>query len=56
MKTFPACLLSGALAAGFAPSARAAAAPAPDIRRDAVVEAVEKVMPCVVNVGTETMV
>jgi serine protease Do len=28
----------------------------PDIRRDASVEAVEKVMPCVVNVATETIV
>ncbi len=28
----------------------------PDVRRDAVVEAVERVMPCVVNVGTETLV
>jgi S1-C subfamily serine protease len=27
-----------------------------DIRRDAVVEVVEKVMPCVVNIGTETVV
>jgi len=28
----------------------------PDIRRDATVEAIEKVMPCVVNIRTETMV
>ncbi|MBI3877620.1 MAG: trypsin-like peptidase domain-containing protein, partial [Verrucomicrobia bacterium] len=28
----------------------------PDIRRDAVVEVVERVMPCVVNIGTETVV
>ncbi len=28
----------------------------PDIRRDAVVQAVEKVMPCVVNVATESVV
>ncbi len=37
--------------------ARAAATPAPrDIRRDATVEAVEKVMPGVVNIATETVV
>ena len=31
-------------------------APEPDVRRDAVVEAVQKVMPAVVNVATETLV
>jgi S1-C subfamily serine protease len=30
------------------------AGPAPDVRRDAVVEAVEKVLPSVVNIGTKT--
>lgn len=34
----------------------AAAAGAPDVRRDAVVEAVEKVLPSVVNIGTKTRV
>src|SRR5690348_641104 len=36
--------------------ATAQAAPQPDIRRDATVDAIEKVMPCVVNIRTETMV
>lgn len=31
-------------------------AAAPDIRRDATVDAVERVMPCVVNIGTENQV
>lgn len=39
---------------GFAPVR--AAAPEVDIRRDAVVEAIEEVMPSVVNVSTETIV
>lgn len=33
-----------------------AASPEPDIRRDATVAAIEKVMPCVVNIATETVV
>jgi S1-C subfamily serine protease len=47
------------LTAGFA-TAFLALAPAartePDIRRDAIVQAVEQVMPCVVNVATESLV
>ena len=42
-----------------APAAPAKPSPAPaepDIRRDAVVTAVEQVMPSVVNIGTETIV
>ena len=46
--------------AGSLTAAILAAAPAPlaetDIRRDAVVQAVEEVMPCVVNVATEQVV
>ena len=41
--------------AGYAPNAFSQAA-SPDIRRDATVLAVEKVMPCVVNIATETIV
>jgi S1-C subfamily serine protease len=44
---------------GIALALLAMAVPTPaqtDIRRDAVVEAVEKVMPCVVNVATESVV
>ena len=37
-------------------SAAAPAASQSDPRRDAVVEAVQKVMPCVVNIATETVV
>ena len=33
-----------------------AATPGPDIRRDAVVQAIEEVMPSVVNISTETIV
>src|SRR4051812_16738376 len=33
-----------------------AAASEPDIRRDATVEAVQRIMPCVVNIATETVV
>ena len=33
-----------------------AAAPEPDIRRDAIVHAVDEVMPCVVNIATESLV
>ena len=47
--------LAAALALTGLPSA-ALAAPEPDIRRDAVVDAVQKVMPAVVNVGTEEVV
>src|SRR5947207_1158886 len=47
-------LLAGWLAAGgFAASL---AAPGIDIRRDATVEAVEKVLPSVVNIATKTIV
>ena len=41
--------------AGYAPNAFSQAV-SPDIRRDATVLAVEKVMPCVVNIATETIV
>jgi serine protease Do len=39
-----------------APNRGAAAGPEPDIRRDAAVQAVEKVLPSVVNISTETLV
>ncbi len=42
------------VAASWCPAARAAADP--DIRRDAAVAAVEKVMPTVVNIATETVI
>lgn len=45
-----------ALALGAALTASALAATEPDPRRDATVEAVAKVMPAVVNIGTETIV
>src|ERR1051325_8841723 len=48
----PAALLA---APGGVGPLRAATPPA-DVRRDAVVEAVQKVMPCVVNVATEEVV
>jgi len=38
------------------PAAAPRAAPAPDVRRDATVEAIEKVMPGVVNIATEEIV
>ncbi len=50
-------ILAGALLtspAGWAPASLTAAES--DIRRDATVEAVEQVMPCVVNIATETIV
>src|SRR6185295_214396 len=42
----------------FLPAVLTAAAPAPeaDIRRDAIVTSVERVMPAVVNIATETLV
>ena len=46
---------AGALGLAFAATASAPAAPT-DIRHDAIVQAVEKVMPCVVNVATENVV
>src|ERR1051325_3231069 len=46
-------LLLGAFIAGLP---LRGATPAADVRRDAVVEAVQKVMPCVVNVATEEVV
>src|SRR6266704_970588 len=47
-------LLSGLLAA-LAPNAFAASSE-PDVRRDAAVEAVQRVMPAVVNIATEEIV
>lgn len=47
--------MAGVLLAGTA-SARAATAPEGDIRRDATVIAVEQLIPCVVNIATETVV
>src|SRR5256714_11283757 len=44
-----------ALLAGALPGAPLSGA-GPDMRRDATVEAVERVMPSVVNIGTETIV
>lgn len=45
------------VAASLAPGPAAAAAPAPgDIRRDATVEAVQRALPSVVNIRTETIV
>jgi S1-C subfamily serine protease len=49
-------LLSVAAAAPSLQGAASAPAPPPDIRRDATVEAVQRVMPAVVNVRTETIV
>ncbi len=46
----------GALAAALAVPAAAAGADAPDPRRDAVVEAVQRALPSVVNIRTETIV
>ncbi|HWI59769.1 MAG TPA: trypsin-like peptidase domain-containing protein, partial [Bacillota bacterium] len=46
-------LLSAGLLLGLSAPARAAE---PDIRRDATVTAIEKVMPCVVNIATETVI
>jgi S1-C subfamily serine protease len=48
--------LAGWLAFGFFPSPALSATPGADIRRDAAVEATEKVMPCVVNIATATIV
>ncbi|MBI1841512.1 MAG: trypsin-like peptidase domain-containing protein [Verrucomicrobia bacterium] len=49
-------LALGATLGSWACGALGAAAPEPDIRKDATVSAVERVMPAVVNVGTETVV
>jgi serine protease Do len=48
-------LAAWSLTLGLLAPARCAV-PEADIRRDAVVEAVERVMPCVVNIGTEEIV
>lgn len=48
--------LAGWLALGFCPAPVIAATPQADIRRDAAVEAIEMVMPCVVNIATATIV
>jgi serine protease Do len=48
--------LAGAVAAGCGPGSASAAAPEPDVRRDATVAVVEQVMPCVVNIATATIV
>jgi serine protease Do len=47
---------SGLAAAVPGASGPATATPLPDIRRDATVEAIERVMPSVVNIGTVTLV
>src|SRR5687768_14270336 len=44
------------MVAALPASATGAAAAPPDIRRDATVEAVQRVMPSVVNIRTETIV
>src|SRR5947208_2360648 len=49
-------LLCASLIAGVARVSAAAPAPSPDIRRDATVEAVQRVMPAVVNIRTETII
>ncbi len=46
---------SGVLATLLSVLAMAQAATAPDVRRDATVETVERVMPSVVNIATETI-
>jgi serine protease Do len=48
--------VSAVAAAGSTRAAPAVAAPAADIRRDATVEAVQRAMPAVVNIRTETIV
>jgi S1-C subfamily serine protease len=48
--------LAGWLTFGFCPPVMAAVKPEPDIRRDATVEVIEKVMPCVVNIATARIV
>jgi len=48
--------LAGWLAFGFFPLPALPATPGADVRRDAAVEATEKVMPCVVNIATATIV
>jgi S1-C subfamily serine protease len=55
----PFCARIAALAAVAAllmPAVVVAQVPEADVRRDATVAAVEKVMPCVVNIATETMI
>ncbi|HTD67032.1 MAG TPA: trypsin-like peptidase domain-containing protein [Candidatus Limnocylindria bacterium] len=49
-------LVLASLLASIAGVRAAAAAPAPDIRRDATVEAVQRALPAVVNIRTETIV
>ena len=44
------------LMTGLVPSARSAAVAESDVRRDAAVQAVERVLPSVVNISTETLV
>jgi serine protease Do len=44
------------IAMGIGSAAAAAVAPEGDIRRDSTVAAIEKVLPCVVNIATETVV
>jgi serine protease Do len=57
MKCWPVPLLGCAAMIAAMPPASAAPSPAPaDIRRDATVLAVERVMPAVVNIRTETIV
>jgi serine protease Do len=48
--------LAGWLTLAFLPLPAPAVTPGADVRRDAAVEATEKVMPCVVNIATATMV
>jgi S1-C subfamily serine protease len=50
------CLAAGACLCLFFSATSSRAAGQPDIRRDAVVGAIEKVMPSVVNIATETVV
>src|SRR4051812_5897094 len=57
MKTFWAMVLGVVTGVHSTMTASPAAAPAmPDIRRDATVEAIERVMPTVVNIRTQTVI
>jgi S1-C subfamily serine protease len=56
LRQFVCLLLALALLLPTTSALGAAAEPEPDVRRDAVVIAVEKVLPCVVNIATETII